>query len=137
MTQSLYNSIARTGLLASAMLLLGGCGVSAATQAKIDEYNRTIPSCSGQNDCAAKWAVARTWVLQNADFPLLADNENVIETREPREQSQSGTSAKVERIAVGDGRYELRLSTGCHAAYGCPNQWDLGIDFNRRVAAAN
>ncbi len=124
-------------ILLPCMVMLSACGVSAATQAKIDEFNRTIPSCSGAADCAAKWQAARTWVLENADFGLQADNENLIETLVPRLQSQSGTSAKVERVSLGSGRYELRVSTDCHAAYGCSNPWDLGIDFNRSVAAAN
>ena len=49
-------------------LLLVSCAVSPETQAKMDEYARTIQSSLGDTECASKWVVARMWTLQNSDF---------------------------------------------------------------------
>tara|TARA_B110000259_G_scaffold181272_1_gene223052 strand:- start:854 stop:1138 length:285 start_codon:yes stop_codon:yes gene_type:complete len=56
-------------------LLLVSCAASPETQAKMDEYTRTIPSCLGDAECPSKWVVARTWTLQNSDFNTRGESD--------------------------------------------------------------
>ena len=44
------------------VILLGACQVSEETQALMDEFNRTVPVCTGMADCEAKWQAAYEWV---------------------------------------------------------------------------
>ena len=123
-------------LIAGALLVvsLGSCAVSPETQAKIDEYNRTIPSCSSTLECQTMWATARTWTLRNSDFPIYSESENRIRATSTLTTS-AGTGVVVHRESQ-NGGYRFTVEIECFTAFGCPEEWDLKLDFNRVVAAA-
>ena len=115
-----------------AVLLLASCAVSPETQARMDEYARTIPSCSGDAECERKWAIARTWTQQNSDFNIHGEsntrinaNSNII--------SQSGIGVIVSRVANGSDGFQIIADLECFSAYTCPELWDLKVDFNQTV----
>ena len=111
--------------------LLSACGVSAEMQAKMDEFDRTIPNCSGTADCSSKWAAARNWVEANSDFPVRGTIEDRINATS-NIRSQSGVGVVVNRVASGSG-YQMVVDVECFSAYGCPNILDLQLDFNRTI----
>lgn len=113
---------------------LSACGVSAEMQAKIDEFDRTIPSCSSDADCNSKWTAARNWVEANSDFPIRGTMEDRINATS-NIRSQSGVGVVVNRVASGSG-YQLLVDAECFSAYGCPNIMDLQLDFNRTINAS-
>lgn len=115
-----------------ATLLLISCAVSPETQAKMDEYARTIPSCLSDADCDRKWALARTWTLQNSDFNIRGEsgtrinaNSNII--------SQTGIGVIVTKVANGSDRYQIIADLECFSAFSCPELWDLKVDFNNTL----
>ena len=127
----------RLALLSTlAFLMLVSCAVSPETQAKMDEFERTIPTCASEAECARKWNVARTWTMENSDFAIrsysdtrINANSNII--------SQSGIGVIVNKIATGTNSYEIVATLECFSAYSCPELWDLKVDFNRTVNGAS
>jgi hypothetical protein len=127
---------AHLSLIAAALLsaVVASCAVSPETQAKMDEFARTIPSCSNTAQCERKWASARRWTVQNSDFNIRGEsdirinaNSNII--------SQSGIGVVVSRVASPAGGFEIIAALECFSAYTCPEIWDLKLDFNRTVNA--
>jgi len=116
--------------------LLVACAVSPATQAKMDEYARTIPSCAGAAECQAKWNMATAWVEANSDFGIRsASDTRIVSTTNVA--SDSGIGIIVERIPTADGRFQIKAEMECLSGYGCPQLWDNMLEFNRAVNAAN
>ena len=130
------NIIGNTLTLWSAVLVLTGCGMSAESQAKMDEYNRTIPMCQGIADCQAKWTAARNWVMEHASYGIRVNSETRIETYDA-DSTRAGTAVQVTRESVGNDRYRILVNIDCYATIGCPPYWETALDFNRTVNAAS
>lgn len=127
-----------TRLVAIALLSgsLGACAVSPETQAKMDEYARTIPTCTGAENCQSKWNIARAWVNTNADFGIRSvTDDRILSTT--NNSSDSGIGITVNRVPVGANQFQIVVDLECIMAYGCPDLWEMKLDFNRTVNAAN
>ena len=129
-----YSRCAAYGFAMIATLGLAACAVSPEIQARMDEYNRTIPVCSSDSDCRSKWSAARAWVVENSDFGIRAEGDDRIMATS-NIVSTSGLGVVVDRVEVGGG-YQILVDLECFSAYGCPDIWDNMLDFNRRVNAA-
>lgn len=119
--------------LAAAMLagLVSACAVSPETQAKIDEYNASIPSCDTTLECETMWTAARIWAMDNADFPIYTESETRI-----RATSTLTTTSGIGVVVNREGspaNYRFLVDVECFTAYGCPNVWDAKLDFNRTL----
>ena len=114
---------------------LTACGSSEQYQALQAEFNRTIPTCSSSTECDSKWRAARQWVVANADFQLRSDTQDRIDTLNS-DATRSGTAIQVDRVALGNGNYQIVVDVECFAAYGCPNDMEKQIEFNQVVSAA-
>lgn len=122
-------------LLPLATLLLVGlslttCGSTGNYEQRLAEFNQTIPTCNSSSDCESKWQAARQWVVANSDFQLRTDSADRIDTLNSN-STRSGTSIQVDRIDLGNGSYQIFVDVECFAAYGCPNELDLRLEFNR------
>ncbi|MFT6094221.1 MAG: hypothetical protein ACJA2Q_002123 [Pseudohongiellaceae bacterium] len=126
------NSIYSSTLLIA--LMLPACAVSPATQALRSEYESTIPLCSSIEDCQQKWTIARAWVVDNSDFTIRSESETRIMATSNL-ISQSGFGVTVNRSPVEAGNYQISVSVECFSAYGCPNNWETMLDFNRTLNA--
>ena len=93
----------RAMLAAVAVLVLASCAVSPEIQAKMDEYARTIPTCSSDADCARKWDVARTWTMQNSDFTIRGASDTRINASS-NIISQAGIGVVVTKVATGSNK---------------------------------
>ena len=131
----------KNGLLKSICLSLCGaflaaCAVSPETQAKMDEYASTIPVCSSAPACQSKWQAARAWVDTNNSFGIRsATDERIVSTTNIT--SDSGIGITVSREPAANGQFRIVADMECFIAYGCPQLWDMMVDFNRTVNAAN
>ncbi len=125
----------RISFIGLAALWLAGCGVSEEYRARLTEYERTIPVCASVDECAAKWSAARDWVVANADFTLRTDTEDRIDTLNS-DGTRSGTAVQVDRVAGENGEFRILVDVECFAAYGCPSEIDMRLDFNRTINAA-
>ena len=119
-------------LSALAALLLVSCAVSPETQAKMDEYASTIPSCFSDDECDRKWAAARTWTLENSDFNIRGESDTRINATS-NIISQSGIGVVVTKVADGSNGFQIIADLECFSAYSCPEIWDLKIDFNQTL----
>ncbi len=126
----MQQSFSRRILPVFAFIALTSCGTSADYEARLAEFNRTIPTCSNSNECSAKWQAARQWVIENSDFQLRSDSEDRIDTLNS-DSTRAGTSIQVDRVARGNGSYSIVVDVECFAAYGCPNELDKRLEFNR------
>jgi hypothetical protein len=113
--------------------LLTACAVSPETQALMDEYDRTIPSCSTSLECQTKWAAARSWAIANADFPIYTESDTRIRATSTL-TTTSGIGVVVHREGSGN-NYRFLVDVECFNAYGCPNIWQAKVDFNRTLNA--
>ena len=113
-------------------LLIISCAVSPETQAKMDEYTRTIPSCLGDAECASKWVVARTWTLQNSDFNTRGESDISINASS-NIISQSVIGVTVTKVANDFGGFQLVADLECFSASSFPEIWDLKVDFNKTI----
>ena len=88
--------------LALLLVLPGACAVSPETQAKIDEFNSSIPQCSSELECQTMWATARRWTLEHSDFPIYTESESRIRATSTLTTS-AGTGIVVYREAQNGG----------------------------------
>lgn len=114
---------------------LSSCAVSPETQSKMDEFARTIPSCSSDAECSRKWAAARAWIVGNSDYPIQGDSDTRIYASNAL-NTMSGVGVIVDRVAISDGGYQIVADMECFSAYNCPDLWDRMVDFNRTVNGA-
>lgn len=126
----------RAMLSAVAALFLASCAASPEIQAKMDEYERTIPTCSSDAECTRKWDVARTWTMQNSDFTIRGSSDTRINASS-NIISQSGIGVVVTKVATGSNSFQIIADLECFSAYSCPEIWDLRIDFNNTVNGAS
>lgn len=113
------------------------CTVSAETQAKMDEFASTIPTCNSIQDCRIKWNLARTWVESNSDFGIRSASEDRI-TATINQTTNSAMAVVVTRVALSNGGFQIVLEMDClSSSYGCPTLWDDKVAFNRFVNGGN
>ena len=117
---------------------LAGCAISPSMDEQMNraEFERTIPTCDGEQDCNAKWEAAQLWVVHNAGFKIQTATNVLIETYNAVGGSSS-IAARVTKEPLGGGRYKIVVRTFCDNMFGCtPVRWIAAFDFNRTVGAA-
>lgn len=123
---------------ALAALTLAGCATAptAEIEAKRDEIARTVPTCSNEKECTAKWEAAQLWIVKNAGYKLQLVTSVLLETYNATD-SKVELAARVTKEAVGNGKYTLNLKVWCDNFLGChPDPLDATLDFQRKVNAA-
>ena len=133
---SLVRRLRWTLLSLLAALTVVSCAISSETQAKMDEYARTIPVCSSEAQCARMWGAARTWTQQNSEFAIRSESDTRINATS-NIISQAGIGVIVNKVATGSNSFEFLADLECFSAYACPDIWDLKIDFNNTVNGAS
>ncbi len=98
----------------------------------MDEFARTIPTCTSDTDCDRKWALARTWTLQNSDFNIRGESDTRINANS-NIISQSGIGVIVNKVAGESNDFQIVVDLECFSAYTCPDIWDLKVGFNQTV----
>ena len=89
-------------------------------------------SCANGADCDAKWARATAWVSQTSFYKIRLATDLIITTEGPiNDFGYSMKSAMtVNRVASGDGKSEITLSTACANMFGCaPTAAELQASF--------
>ena len=130
----MFSVCGRIGIIFGASLMLASCVASEEYLARLAEFERTIPVCASDAECEAKWSAARSWVIANADFTLRTDSDTRIDTLNA-DSTRSGTAVQVDRVEGQDGEFQIVVDVECFAAYGCPSELDMRLDFNRTINA--
>jgi hypothetical protein len=119
-----------------ALVLLFGCGTSAAVQQAREEYFRTIPMCSSKPECDAKWEAAQLWAATRLPLKVQTVTNVMIQTYNPPPYGTE-TAALITKESTGNGAYRFGIRTWCNNMIQCfPGTWDAALDFNRFVNAA-
>ena len=124
--------------LLSVAAFAAGCATQQydpATQAKLNEIQRTIPTCSGDKECNAKWETAQLWVVKNAGYKIQNATNVLIQTYNAT-GSRVDIAAQITKEPLGGGRYQFIANIWCDNIFGCrPNRLDALMDFNRTLNA--
>ncbi len=127
-------------------ILLSGCAAIAENQAaRLSAKKRLIevqehlvgvrPTCSGDDDCKAKWEVAQLWVVENSFYDLKIVTDVLLETYRSKGKP---LAMKVTKDPIGDGEYKLVAYASCSNGSGCiVNPTDAVIDFNKTINAVD
>jgi hypothetical protein len=141
MSAARYFGPLRLGVLATVLvvgitaLVTGGCAAGPSPQV-VQQFQNTIPTCSGDADCKAKWEAAQLWVVHNAGFKIQTATDVLIETYNATGGSPS-IAARVTKEPLGGGRYRLVVFVTCDNMFGCvPDSWQAALNFNQVVGAA-
>ena len=116
--------------------LLSACAITGGPNpAKQAEAQNTIPTCKTDRECELKWAVARKWILENADYKLKTVTSDYLETYSATGGSQS-ISMRLSKEPVASGGYRFVGGAWCDNMFGCvPDAWDTMIKFHKAVNA--
>lgn len=120
------------------LVLVGGCATTPDPQrlAMQEQINQTIPTCSGVEECNAKWEAAQLWVVHNSAYKIQTATNVLIETYNPSQHSPS-LAARVTKEPQGGGKYRLLVALWCDNMFGCvPDAYAKALEFNKAVGAA-
>lgn len=119
--------------LMSVVIFLAGCAVSPEQQARINQFQATIPQCRNEEVCKQMWEAAQVWVVRNSGFRVQVATDAIIETF----SSVGNTTALAARVVkepLGSGSYRIVVSVWCDNIFGCsPNSWSAAQDFNNTL----
>jgi len=122
-------------IISAIALFLQSCATSPERLAQMDEFNRTIPTCSTEQDCLVKWQAAQVWVTRNSGYRVQIANDVLIQTYGPSGESMALAMSVVKEPTGGSG-YRIIVSTSCANIFGCrPNAWESALQFNREISA--
>jgi hypothetical protein len=117
-------------------LSLVGCATAGPSPQVRAQFQDTIPTCSGEADCKAKWETAQLWVVHNAGFKIQTATDVLIETCNATGGSPS-IAVRVTKEPLGGGQYRFVVFVSCDNIFGCvPDSWQAAINFNQVVGAA-
>lgn len=120
-----------------AAIALAGCATAPSPEfdAKRAEIARTVPTCSSDRECAAKWEAAQLWIVKNAGYKLQLVTPVLLETYNAT-GSKVELAAQVTKEPLGAGKYSLNIKVWCDNFLGChPDTLDATLDFQRKVNA--
>lgn len=113
---------------------LYGCATT-VDPAKVELFEKTIPTCEAGPSCDIKWAAARTFILNNSKIRFqLVSNDYMVTYNPPQSSTDLAFSANKEPI--GNNFYSIRVNAWCDNPYLCvPNAIDTMLSFNRAVGS--
>ncbi|ALA60181.1 hypothetical protein [Nitrospira moscoviensis] len=89
--------------------------------------------CSKGDDCEMKWGRAIAWISRNSQWKIQTQTDNIIQTYTPIGAS-AASGFLVNKVPLGDGRYEIMMTSGCANFIGCiPDATTLRARFNEFV----
>ena len=96
------------------------------------EGDEATPVCERDAQCRAMWNGARIWLARNVPFDLRVNSDDRLVTH--RANDDPNLWAEVERVPLGDGRYEIVAEIRCGVVGAChPSPFEALKQFNRYV----
>lgn len=117
-----------------AATIIGSASAPDNTWAR-EQFQETIPVCTGEKQCERMWSAAQIWVAKNAAMKIQVATNSVIETY--NSTSWSNLAVRVIKQPVGEDSYKFEVSTFCkdNTCIGV-DPWVAALDFNRSVNSA-
>jgi hypothetical protein len=119
------------------LVLIGTTTLTACVQAPADpallaSAQRPV-TCSGADDCSAKWSRAVNWVIQNSSWKIQTQTDQLIQTYGPGRDDPS-SAFTITKVYDGKGTSSIQYSSACSNIFGCiPNGLKLQASFNDYV----
>ena len=126
-------------LLLIAVFLTGCAAPSGSTrlqQAK-DQFQISIPTCDGKDDCEFKWAAALKWVQSNCAHRVQIYNESFIQTYKSGDSSSVGASCEIVKEPLGNGKYRIVPNIYINNVFMGSAELRYAQQFNDIVGAAS
>ncbi len=121
------------GFICSLLSLVGCASSDRLQQYQSDDFDRTIPTCSGKVECEIKWEAARQWVMKNLRLKITRASDEVIVTDGPGNNG-AATAARVVKESVDGNTYRIIIDAYCNNMFGCfPSVKKASLAFNRWV----
>lgn len=105
-------------------------------QAVVAEYRASLPRCSSDKECQAKWSAARRWVLDNCGFKLQHVTDDYMETFNIRDPASTNMWCRVTKSPTSETEYVIELENGVNNLFAGGGLQDARIRFNSYVNAA-
>ncbi len=123
--------LAGSVLLGVSLLTLAGCTTLTPEQkAQIQANANRKVTCTKGADCDMKWGRAITWVTQNSQWKIQMQNDYVIQTYTPINQS-AASGFLVNKVPIDTENFEITMTSGCDNLLGCiPDATTLRAAFN-------
>jgi hypothetical protein len=116
------------------LLILTGCVSTARLQSLRDEFNRTVPTCSTEAECSAKWDAAQLWVASYIPRRIATATNVLIQTYGSANTDTAATVMK--QPSTTSGTYRLVITTYCGNIFACfPDSWQSALAFNRAIGS--
>ena len=117
--------------------VLSGCvTLTPEQQAQLERDAAQQITCTKGEDCEVKWGRAITWISRNSQWKIQTQNDNMIQTY-TSVGSSAASSFLVNKVPLGNGVYEIGMTSGCDNLLGCiPDATELKASFNRFVSGA-
>ena len=114
--------------------VLSGCAANRRAKQMRQQFQNTIPICYDEMDCRNKWSAAQIWVARNCRMKIQIVTDTIIETYGPPEYSTK-LAATVIKEPVGNGRYQIIISTWCDNFQCYPDALQSALHFNQYVGS--
>lgn len=99
-------------------------------------YQASIPRCSTDKECAAKWAAARRWVLDNCGFKLQHITDDYLETYNIRDSASTAMWCRVTKSPESETVSRIELENGVNNPFSQGGVAPARRSFNDYVNAA-
>lgn len=99
------------------MLSLLGCGIRDIKRGKQHAAINPI-YCAGGEDCEVKWGRSIQWILQNSQWKIRMQTNEIIDTYRG-DNTSAKTAFTINKIPLGSNRYQIVMSAACGNLFGC------------------
>lgn len=100
------------------------------------KYEASIPTCSNDKECQAKWAAARRWVLDYCGFKLQHITDDYMETFNSGDYAATEMWCRVTKSPTSETAYRIELENGVNNPFGAGGLSAARWQFNQAVNAA-
>ena len=92
-----------------------------------EQYARSVPTCFSNEECSARWAAARQWVIDNCGSALVSDTDDLID---------AGGRCRVTKTRTSANGYLIEIREGFNNPLVNGNAKTRQVDFNLYVKRA-
>lgn len=127
-----YKKHAPLLLIGVAITLASGCAANKPKLSSELQYELDTPLyCDDEKSCKTLWERATYFVNSNAGFKLQIQNDTVIETYNPVQNSPK-LAFSISKEPLGNGKYQIWTKAWCANIFGCqPNQYEATAKAKR------
>jgi hypothetical protein len=122
--------VASSALVVATLTLAGCTTLTPQQEAQLQANANRQVTCTKGADCDMKWGRAVAWVSQNSEWKIQTQNDYIIQTYTPINQS-AASGFKVNKVPTDTEHFEITISSGCDNLLACfPDAMTARASFN-------